>query len=436
VYLIFWLFTIYLSNIQKVSGLEPVLPVTPQDGEGYISLVQSILEGNGFSSGNQINTLRSPGYPAFVALIKYTTGSYFSVTLIQILLVFYCAVLIRKLGILFDSGRAGEVAASFFILNPLVLTLSLIILTDILFLFLFLLGFYFAYSSRYNRANIIGASIIFAMAIYVRPMGVFALPVFAAPFLASKLNMKEKMKSIAAMVFILLMAVSPWIYRNYRLTGVADFSSFRAINLAAYAAPMFLSNQNHTTLAEERLNIEKSIGVPRLKWEDLRYSKDVSLAAERIILQQPFSYLKYHLVSSLPFLFSSSIQDALDTYKYSMHITIEPSPSAVKYLVNHDWKLFFGSITKVWWKVTERAMLVFIYLVAICGVWKERKKWLTWVFVFIPAYLMILSGPVANARYAVQALPFILLLFYSGLLYIKAKIKRKKVIQENPFMLW
>ena len=114
-------------------------------------------------------------------------NSYFVVTLAQIFLVFSSVIIIRRLGALFHSHKVGEVASTIFLLNPLVLTLSLIILTDILFLFLFLFGFYLAFSSHYSKSKIIFTSIIFALAIYVRPMGVFALPIFVAPFLASKL---------------------------------------------------------------------------------------------------------------------------------------------------------------------------------------------------------------------------------------------------------
>jgi len=419
IYIFAWLFTIHFSGIQKNNNLEPILPIVPQDSEEYGSLAESIIQNHIFSSGGEINTLRAPGYPFFVATFKMIGNSYFVVTLAQIFLVFSSVIIIRRLGALFHSHKVGEVASTIFLLNPLVLTLSLIILTDILFLFLFLFGFYLAFSSHYSKSKIIFTSIIFALAIYVRPMGVFALPIFVAPFLASKLSISEKLKSIIIMIFIVLVAVSPWIYRNYKLTGVADFTSFKAINLADYAVPLFLSNQNNTTLAEERVNLENEIGLTRGQWSDLRFSKQVSSVAQKIILEHPFDYMKYHIFSSLPFIFSSSIQDTIITYKEAMHIQNQfIKTGAINHLVSREWRLFFESITSIWWKIGERMFWLVVYIVGIGVVWKERKRKMTWAFIFIPIYLMILAGPAANARYAIQGLPFVLILFSNALFYI------------------
>lgn len=116
VYLGFWSVTIYLSNIQIKSNLEPVFPVAPQDSEEYRNLAESMLGGQGFSQNGKVDTLRAPGYPAFVALFKYLTGSYFVVTLVQIFLVFTSALIIRRLGILFHSEKGGEIASIFSLL--------------------------------------------------------------------------------------------------------------------------------------------------------------------------------------------------------------------------------------------------------------------------------------------------------------------------------
>src|SRR5680860_1397189 len=432
-YITSWLFTIYLSGIQKSSNLEPILPVMSEDGEEYRSLTESILSGTGFSQNGEIDTLRSPGYPSFLAFSKYVTGSYFTATLLQIFLVFFSDIIIRRLDKLFyinksknEGGkRVGEIAASLFLLNPVVWSLSLLIMTDILFLFLFLFGFYLVVSNPLHRSRVITASIVFTLAIYVRPMGVFVIPIFVALFLITNTTWKDKIKYFTIMIFIILVAVSPWVYCNYRITGVADFSSFKAWNLSAYAVPLFLANKNHTGQAEEIINIEKSINIPLSKWRDLRYSKEVSNIAEKIILDQPFSYIKYHIMASLPFLFSSPISQALGTYKSAMHISDEFKPSAINYLTSHEWKLFLKSVTADWWKFAERVIWLIIYVVAILGIWIERKRLTTWVFVFIPAYLMILAGPVANARYAVQALPFILIIFSVGVVWLGDRLIKK-----------
>ena len=414
VYFLLWLFTIHLSSIQKTQGISPIFPVLREDSQEYASLSDSIISGKGFIFDGKAETLRAPGYPAFVAIFK-SFGGYFSVTFIQIILVFLISILIRGLGVLFFSRKVGEMSAIIFLLNPVTLYLSLVILTDILFLFLFLLGFYIVASlNKENIYKIILASLLFGIAIYVRPMGIFALPIFIAPFFISKLSFRDKLKSIIIMVGIIFLTVLPWIIRNYRLTGVTDFSSFKAINLAYYAVPLFLSHINHTSIAEERIILEKKIGIPQDEWKNLKYSEQVSGVAEKIILSHPFSYFIYHTESSIPFLFSSPIQEVLNTYRSSMDIRVPFESGAVYYLMNKEWKLFFYSITKDWWKMIERIIMIFMYAIALYGFWKEKRSLYVWIFLFIPIYLMLLAGSAGNARYAIQALPFILLLFSSG----------------------
>ena len=145
IYLAFWLFTMHLANIQKREGIKPLLPVLYQDSHEYADLAQSLILGHFIQPGEVVETLRAPGYPAFTALFYLPFRSYFLVTFVQVILVFFSALIIRRLGILFSTIRCqparltpweGEVSAILFLLNPMTLNLSLVILTDILFLFL------------------------------------------------------------------------------------------------------------------------------------------------------------------------------------------------------------------------------------------------------------------------------------------------------------
>lgn len=425
VYLVSWAFTIYLSRVQVRENLEPVLPVATMDSTEYRNLSESMLSGNGFAQNGNVDTLIAPGYPFFISIFKYICGTFFLATLSQIILVFISAILIRRLGVHFYSKLTGEISAGLFLLNPVILVLALSIMTDILFLFLFLLGFYLTIFHSSKKIDIIFVSIIFASAIYVRPMGIFALPIFIMPILLKPDNWREKLKFVAIMIAVVLVAVSPWIVRNYGVSGVADFSSFRSANLALYAAPMFISSQNNTNLEFEKAKLAEEIGVPVSKWRDLRYSKEVSRGALAIILAQPFSYFRYHVVTSVSFLFSSSFQYLFDTYRQAMHLKIDLSPGAMSYLVSHDWRAFFDSIGAVWWKIVERVGWLILYAIASVGVWRNKNKRVTWVFIFVCVYLMLLAGPVGNARYSIQTLYFKLLLFGVGFDYLLNNLKMK-----------
>ncbi len=422
-----WFFTMHLAAIQKEKSIQPILPVLREDSEEYAALSESLLLRQSFTQDGKIETLRAPGYPAFIALLRSSIDSFFLVTAVQVVLVFISAIFVRKLGIFFASKRVGEIAAILFLSNPVTFYLSLVILTDVPFLFLLICGFYLVVSNR-RISTIIIASILFGFAVYVRPMGIFALPIFITPVLVSGRQTRQKVFSVSMLAVIIALMIFPWMYRNYRSVGVFDFTSFKAINLAFYVAPMFLSHLHHTGVTDERARIERETGIPQEKWKELAYSAPLSAAAEKIILAHPFSYALYHAESSLPFLFASPIQEVLNSYRASLDVRVPFETGSIGHLVNREWGLFFQSITKDWWKLLERLLMGFAYLIAAYGFFTQRRNPLAWAFIFIPAYLMLLSGPAANARYAIQASPFLLLLFAAGILRL---VDRLRVLRYN-----
>ncbi len=439
VYLGFWFFTIHLSFIEKERGFEPVLPAASKDSHEYVLFAESLLSGNGLSMNGRIETLRTPGYPVFVALIKTVGRSYFAVTLIQIILVFASALIIRRIGILFSSTRVGEIAAILLLINPVTITLSLLILTDTLFLFLFVLGFYLAASmgrenkSGRNFLRVCVISALFISAIYVRGMGLFALPVFIAPFLAGGFHFKVKMKSIGIMLILIAVCVSPWMVRNYVRTGVISFNSFESVNMS-WVIPKFLSVMNGTEEDAEALAFQRATGVPAEAWQDfgwhdIRYSKQISRVGRKIILEHPFSYLKFHIITSVPFLFPSSILFARDAYDGALQINRPFKYGSINALSRGDFGAFYRGIKEDWWKLVERLGWLAGLLLGLLSIWKKRRDPLASVFLFIPAYLMLLSGPAAGPRLSFQAWPFMFILFVSGGLYLVEILKnffRKK----------
>lgn len=422
VYLATWLFTIELASLQEVRGLKPVLPVMPKDSEEYQELVESIIYKGEFSNGGKLSTVRAPGYVSFAALIRVIGRSYFAVTLMQIFLVFGAALIVRRLGLFFADSRVGELSALLVLVNPVNLITTLNILTDILFLFVFLLAFYLAINNQGSRKKIICSSLLFAAAIYIRPMGVFAIPIFIAPFLIAKTVWREKINHLILLGLIIFSSMVPWMWRNYQNTGVFGFTSFKSINLVGYAVPPFLAHQNGTTEEIEKVKIEQELGIARDKWRDLKYSKEISSAMQHKILEQPIDYLKFHIVSSLPFLFSSTIQYTVQSYEAAMHIDREFKSGIIKYLTAGDWTSFIKGLVGEWWKFSERLIWLVVYTIALVGFWIKKREIWAWVFIAIPIYLMLLTGPAANIRYALPAMPFIFLLFNVGLFYIKSKL--------------
>lgn len=428
IYILFWVFSISLNKTQISNNFNPVLPVLSGDSEEYHKLSESMISGNGFGMDGVIETLRTPGYPLFISVLKVIGRSYFAATLVQILLVFVSAYIIRKIGIFFVSKKVGEISAFLFLINPVTLVLSLIILSDTLFLFLFTLGFYLAISMTNEKLilKIFTISAIFTFAIFVRPIGFFAFPIFIAPIFVSKIDFRTKWKLAVVLVVFMIAFLSPWIIRNYVNTDIASFTNIVDFNLV-WTSTKFLSNINRTSIESEYSAFEKSSGVPSYLWRDMRYSKAISKTAEEIILSQPFSYIKYHMISSLPFLFPSSVSFAIENYNSALHTSSQPKLGSITLLVSGDLKSFIRGIFESWWKVLERLGWLFVYIVSIFSIWKYKKSFLTWSFVLIIGYLMVLSGPASGPRYSFQAWPFIFILFSSGIVYLSERFNKPKL---------
>jgi len=420
VYLSLWIFSINLSYIQKDNGFEPLLPGAPEDSVGYILISESLINGNGLSQNGKIETLRGFAYPLFAAIIKTIGGSYFAVTLAQIILVFISAFIIRRIGIVFSGKNVGEIAATIFLVNPVTMTLSLLILTDVFFLFLFTLGFYLI--TTINDKNMFRKMCLvislFILVIYVRGMGIFALPIFMAPILVTKLSFKLQTKLMAIVLVSLLLSTIPAIVRNYIRTGVANFNGFESVNLS-WIVPKFIASVDNISEKLATESFQEATGVPKEAWDDLsaydlQYASQISKVGEKIILEHPFSYIKFHLVSSVPFLFPSSILFMKDAYDKALKQPRSIKSSAINALASGDWKTFYISIKEVWWKFAERVCWLLALLLGVFAVWKGRRNVLVWVFVFISGYFMILSGPAAGPRLSFQAWPYMFILFASG----------------------
>lgn len=410
-----WLFTIRINALQQTQGITPTLPVVEEDSAEYDALTQSLLQGKGFAMDGKLETLRTPGYPAFAAAIHKVGGSYFAVTFAQILVIFLAALAVRRIGVRFSSRNIGEAAATLLLLNPVTITLTLLIYSDILFLLLFMSGFYAALSLQRERflPQILLVSLLFGLAIYVRPIGLLAIPIFIAPIVASRLDSGYRWRAIGILIACLMLLITPWMTRNYLHTGVFSFTSIGASSIG-WATARFLANTDDLPLEAAYGTLTERIGTPESGWRDIRLAEKITSVSEDIILARPFSYAKYHLTMGLSFLFPSTIAFALDLYHDSIGRSAPFAPGAIRNLASGDFYAFYQGVMQTWWKVLERLLWLAVCLIALYGFWQRKNDPLAWALAFVIAYLMALAGPAAGPRYSLQALPFLFILSATG----------------------
>jgi 4-amino-4-deoxy-L-arabinose transferase-like glycosyltransferase len=428
------LFVLYLSFwIASAQGLDHayvhpgvlssqgqlIIAVNGDSGE-YVALATSLLHGHFALPGEAFEYFRTPGYPGVIAAVEFLGGSYATVTFLQILLTFCVALMVSALGARFFSARTGMLASILFLLNPLILDLSLQVMSDISFTFLFVLGItiLLLQFNRHPLYSVLFSALIFAAASYVRPAGAVMLPLFIAPIIIASASWSRKFWSAILLVIVFMLALLPWMLRNYHDSGVLSFSSLAAYNFTAYNVPMFEAALHKDDPLAERFAMQTAIGIPLEQWRDLSVSASLERYDRTAILAHPVRYGAYHIFESTGFFVNSGFQPLLAYMSGPFHYTVAPSSqlNLKDLLIHGQIPLFIKTLTTPWWLFGERILLVLGMCLIVVALYVQRRSAFAWMAVFIILYFAELAGPIAEARYRIPCTPFIELLIASGLL--------------------
>jgi hypothetical protein len=244
------------------------------------------------------DTLRTPLYPAFIALV----GSIRGVVLLQHLMVMALAFgLYRWL-----AGAAGIAAAAIFALHPFVLEASNVVMTEIL--AAALVACAAAALCRGGARMSIVAGLLFGLAALTRPISLY-LPFVLVVFLVRR-------KAVWAFAIASILLPGAWAWRNYRATGVATVSSIEGENLLSYRAlgalvvkdmrptDALLALQKNTGFYGPAVRLREPLlraalhDVPEAKNHAQR-ARGYARMARRILLQHPLAYAELSVSAAI-----------------------------------------------------------------------------------------------------------------------------------------
>lgn len=201
---------------------------TTPDSAEYLSAAASLRAGKGFLDPHGVpDTLRTPGYPLFLAAF---TG-HARVSLVPLLqhaagvaLVAFVFFLTLKIA----GDGAALAAAALLALDAGFAQASDLVMTEALFTFV-LVGLVYALLER----RFVLAAIACTLLIALRPIAIF-LPIIAMFFVSAK-----KTKRVVAAVVFLVVAYSfplAWTMRNDAVSGVATYSTIGGKNMLYWRA--------------------------------------------------------------------------------------------------------------------------------------------------------------------------------------------------------
>jgi len=207
--------------------------LTP-DSDQYAQASSTILKNFDFDT----HTIKKqgPGYPAFLALAGWRNDDdSIRIILIQIILGAFSSVLIAKLALQLGGARnVAFIAGMAHSLSPAAISLSNILLTECLFVFLMLSGFTLALGAfkSSNPRQFILVGLLFAMAALVRSTGVMLYGIFGVLWIGWCLQLTDAfVRCLRRTLPGVLTATAVWglilgsyLLYNYNTIGVAQIS--------------------------------------------------------------------------------------------------------------------------------------------------------------------------------------------------------------------
>jgi hypothetical protein len=408
-----------------------------EDQNIYTNIGLSIIQTGEFvhqtDSGFEIETERTPLYPAFLSVIWLLTdyNPWFVIFVQAVIDSFSCIVIgLIVAQVIPKALIAGGILSAF---NMNMVASSGMILTDSLFLLpfsLFLLTTLIYLKNR-NLSYMIFLSITLALSVLIRPVTYYMLPILPIVFLWYLVSKKESLaKVFLHIVMFLLIAsilLSPLIIRNYQKFNTISITSQTGLHLSKYLTPLAIHFSKGKTYQEAVTEVNSKI--------------EQSKQFEPIDNSNPFNVSSYESNIAINKLFDLGFTNI--AYAWMVGSTLNLSSSGVMVM---PWvralphKSFYhteGSnfVNKVVTFVTDVESIKYIVVILIAnlismlmfvlklfGVYAMLKnkdqyggRWIVFFILGTISYFLLITGPVIGVKYMLPIEPLLTVLFIVGI---------------------
>lgn len=396
------------------------------DSGSYLMPARALLETGYYSYPGG---LRMPLYPALLALLQAAFGENLVVAVVvQVLLGLGTIYLTYRTALLLDLGRAAAILAAVLLSLSLESLISpYLILADTLFAFLIIASVYALI--RFLRQGrpiwLVSAGLLTGCVIYTRPVTVVFASISVAALLLFNRRATMWKRVLHAGVYLALLFVLfqlPWSLRNQAEVGVRTITTELDLYYLWGAATIQADlqgihvNKARAALDEVVAQTLASRGLP---------PTDANIYHVRIEVSKPILYEHFGRFVWL-------------TLRYDLRNLLPGVGYAVKYmglaagdaqgadilrtegLPGLIARYFGGQTLASLIFLPFIALLGLTYLGALLGVIERirRRDWLTLTVLLLTAgFLMLTPGYSANSRYRVPAMPFLVMLAGTGLLW-------------------
>lgn len=430
------------------AALENPTGVFTPDSFGYVRLgdhVRAEWEFRQFE-GDLPEIFRTPGYPLFLTIgapygdEPVRSGGWRIVLAVQVLPDVLLVGLTYLLGKWAVSRRVGLAAAAFQAVAPVAIASSCRLLSDSLYAFgltAALLLFVRHLRGRGHSRTLMASAAVLAAACYVRPVGL----AMAAILLIVLLVRPHRLIRAGSFALVLVLALMPWLMRNFFEAGYVGFSSFAGDSAYAFSAPAVLAETEDMTFAEvqdrlaederrhrhelidERIEDLRELGTLRGTMAHWRQRR-----AMGILLSRPLTAARLHLSGCVGFWLPGAT-DVLEVVgvtaggKDTLRVLRESGLwSAVKHY-------FGGNISAM---LAALGMgLIFAVKLLLVAYWcvrcvRRRQSAVGWTLFAVVAVAALLGGVAATPRFRVPVEPLLSVAAAAAAVTIAESLMRRR----------
>ncbi|MBX4200289.1 glycosyltransferase family 39 protein [Candidatus Parcubacteria bacterium] len=392
-------------------------PTQGQDSPEFVKLGHNLAtEGRFTLDGTTPETFRTIGYPLILAFMEKTLGSSVATIFLQIILSGGIFFLIWNIGRNFLTENWAIAAALVFGLSPSAIFHSVVLLSEIPFIFFFLFSINLIFFAHDRRREIFLGGIALGIATLIRPISLY-LPLIFAIFLTFKywkLGKKFIASRLLLMVLGFILVIFPYYVRNYKETGVWGISSITTYNLARYNIREFLA-EKFGTGSPESLNYNKAIdSIPVERLRTLEGVRDLIPIYSPVLKSHLVSYAVFHVVETLKFFFSSNIRylgTQIQIGAVQKFLGLNSSSPDLLHELRAGHILEALKALKDQALITlDRLLTVVIILLATGTIFIKKNRYNIFLLLSLIAYFAVLTGPVSIPRYRLPVEGLIIIL--------------------------
>jgi len=404
------------------------------DTLSYLEPGRSLLLHGSFVEAGLPDIARTPGYALFLAVL--CLASPIAVALVQIVLSALSVVLVHRLALaVFRGPRVALVAAWLFAFEPVSIIYSILLLSETLFLVLFLLSLVQVVEFLRSRRLLVlaAAGLWLAAATIVRPVTCY-LPIALAIglFLVLARLPGLRWKAPAVLLLSALPWLAAWQIRNRIETGFAGFSSIQTQNLYFFSAAEVTSRVEHRSLADVQNDLgynDEQLFLARhpeaAQWNQAQRLQFMSTEAKRVLRAHPALFLRTHFSGSMRAAFNpgsavllSLVGSPIDDRAFTREREEGPLRGALWVAENYPGQTAVTAALGI--------ILLGLYGFAVFGLVRETRfgnapHACLWLLIGVSLYFFGVSGgAIAAARLRLPVMPIVCVLAAAG-------VVRKKI---------